>query len=261
MIQSWRLRITLIAMGILMAIFTARLFYLQLLQGDYYSTLADDNRFDRVSIAAPRGVVYDSNGSLLVRNLPAFNVNVTPALLPDSEAEIEAIYIKLAELTGVPLDQPGPPAAPCVGERGIRQLVEEGATNRPFDAWPVACDIDETTARVLRQQQIDMPGVSVEAVPVREYPTGNLTSAVIGYLGPIPAAQVDFWEDLGFVADRDKVGYGGLELNYQEILAGQNGLKLVEKDVAGSLLAEVGAGNPAVPGNNLKLTIDTRLQA
>ena len=160
-----------------------------------------------------------------MRNLPAFNVNVTPALLPDSEAEIEAIYVKLAELTGVPLDQPGPPAAPCIGGRGIRQLVEEGATNRPFDAWPVACDIDETIARVLRQQQIDLPGVSVEAVPVREYPTGDLTSAVIGYLGPIPAAQVDFWEGLGFVADRDKVGYGGLELNYQEILAGQNGLK------------------------------------
>jgi penicillin-binding protein 2 len=261
MILSWRLRATLIAMGILLAVFTARLAYLQLLQGDFYSTLADDNRFDRVSVAAPRGVVYDSNGSLLVRNLPAFNVYVTPALLPDSEAEIEAIYIKLADLTGVPMDQPGPPAAPCVGSRGIRQLVEEGATNRPFDAWPVACDIDETIARVLRQQQIDLPGVSVDAVPVREYPTGNLTAAVIGYLGPIPAAQVDFWEDLGFVAGRDKVGYGGVELIYQDVLSGQNGLKLVEKDVAGSFLTEVGAGNPAVPGNNLKLTIDTRLQA
>ena len=261
MIQSWRLRATMVAMGVLLTVFTVRLFYLQLLQGDFYSTLADDNRFDRVSVPAPRGVVYDSNGSLLVRNLPAFNVNVIPALLPDSEAEIEAIYVKLSNLTGVPLDQPGPPAAPCVGDRGIRQLVEEGATNRPFDAWPVACDIDETIARILRQQQIDLPGVSVDAVPVREYPTGDLTSAVIGYLGPIPAAQVDFWEGLGFVADRDKVGYGGIELNYQDILAGQNGLKLVEKDVAGSLLAEVGPGNPAVAGNNLKLTIDTRLQA
>ena len=261
MIQSWRLRVTLVAMGLLLAVFTLRLFYLQLLQGDFYSTLADDNRFDRVSIPAPRGVVFDSNGSLLVRNLPAFNVNVIPALLPDSEAEIEAIYLKLSSLTGMPLDQPGPPAAPCVGSRGIRQLVEEGATNRPFDAWPVACDIDETTARILRQQQIDLPGVSVDAVPVREYPTGDLTSAIIGYLGPIPAAQVDFWEALGFVANRDKVGYGGIELNYQDILAGQNGLKLVERDVAGSLLAEVGPGNPAVAGNNLKLTIDTRLQA
>ncbi|MCH8338098.1 MAG: penicillin-binding protein 2 [Chloroflexi bacterium] len=261
MIHSWRLRATMVAMGVLLAIFIGRLFSLQILQGELYLSLADDNRFDRVSIAAPRGVIYDSNGSLLVRNLPAFNVYVTPALLPDSEAEIEAIFVKLSELTGVPLDQPGPPAAACIAGRGIRQLVEEGETNRPFDAWPVACDIDETTARVLRQQQIDLPGISVEAVPVREYPTGYLTSAVIGYLGPIPAAQVDFWESLGFVADRDKVGYGGVELNYQDILAGQNGLKLVEKDVAGSLLAEVGPGNPAVPGNNLKLTIDTRLQA
>jgi len=261
MIKSWRLGATVAAMGVLLAIFIGRLFSLQILQGEFYLGKADDNRFDRVSIAAPRGVVYDSNGSLLVRNKPAFNVYVIPALLPESEAEIEAILVKLSELTGVPLDQPGPPAAACVAGRGIQQLVEEGETNRPFDAWPVACDIDETTARVLRQQQIDLPGISVEAVAVREYPTGNLTSAVVGYLGPIPAAQVDFWESLGFVAERDKVGYGGVELNYQDILAGQNGLKLVEKDVAGSLLAEVGAGNPAVPGSSLKLTIDTRLQA
>ena len=174
MIQSWRLRATMVAMGVLLAIFIGRLFSLQILQGELYLSLADDNRFDRVSIAAPRGVIYDSNGSLLVRNLPAFNVYVTPALLPDSEAEIEAIFVKLAELTGVPLDQPGPPAAACVAGRGIRQLVEEGETNRPFDAWPVACDIDETTARILRQQRIDLPGISVEAVPVLEYPTGYL---------------------------------------------------------------------------------------
>lgn len=260
-VNPFRIKVTLLVMRVLLLIFVGRLFNLQILQGEAYSTLADDNRFDRVSVPAARGVVYDSNGSLLVRNLPAFNVYVTPALLPDSEAEIEAIYVELSELTGVPIDQSGPPVAPCVAGRGIRQLVQEGETNRPFDAWPIACDIDETIARVLRQRQIDMPGVNVEAVPVREYPTGDLTSAVIGYLGPIPAAQVDFWEDLGFIADRDKVGYGGVEFEYQDVLAGQNGLKLVEKDVAGSFLAEVGAGNPAIPGSNIKLTIDSRLQS
>ena len=260
-VPAWRVQLTLLAVGVLLLVFLARLFNLQILQEAFYSRQADDNRFDRISVPAARGVVYDANGSLLVRNLPSFNVYITPANLPDSEAEIEAIYLKLSELTGVPLDQEGPPAAACVAGRGIHQLVEEGLTNRPFDPWPIACDIDEATARVLRQQQIDMPGVTVEAVPVRQYPTGVLTSAVIGYLGPIPAAEVDFWESLGFVPARDKVGYGGIELAYQDTLAGTNGLKLVEKDVAGSLLHEVGAGNPAMPGSSLLLTLDTRLQA
>jgi len=260
-IPDGRVQLTLLAMGILLLVFVARLFNLQILQEEAYSSLADDNRFDRISIPAARGVVYDTNGSLLVRNLASFNVYITPANLPDSEAEVEAIYLKLSEITGVPLDQEGPPAAACVAGRGVRQLVEEGLTNRPFDPWPIACDVDETTARVLRQQQIDMPGVTIEAVPVRQYPTGVLTAAVIGYLGPIPAAEVDFWESLGFVPDRDKVGYGGIEFAYQEVLAGTNGLKLVERDVAGSLLHEVGAGNPAVPGSSLLLTLDTRLQA
>jgi len=260
-VPAWRVQLTLLAMAILLLVFVARLFNLQILQVETYSSLADDNRFDRISIPAARGVVYDANGSQLVRNLASFNVYITPASLPDSVAETEAIYRTLSEITGVPLDLEGPPAAACVAGRGIRQLVVEGLTNRPFDLWPIACDIDEMTARILLQQQIDMPGVTVEAVPVRQYPTGILTSAVIGYLGPIPAAEVDFWESLGFVADRDKVGYGGIEFAYQDILAGTNGLKLVEKDVAGSQLHEVGAGNPPVPGSSLLLTIDTRLQA
>lgn len=190
---------------------------------------------------------------------------VTPALLPDSNAEQEMIYKRISDLTGVPLDQDGPPAAPCVPGRGVLQLVDEGRTNRPFDAWPIACDVDETVARVLREEQIDLPGVSVIAVPVRDYTTGELTAATIGYLGPIPAGLADYYEGQGFLKERDKIGYAGIEVGffgmYQEILAGQNGLKLVERDVAGQYLRDVGTFTQPIPGNNMRLTIDTRLQA
>jgi penicillin-binding protein 2 len=248
-------------MGGLLLVFVGKLFVLQVLEGESYMLQADENRFSQISLPAPRGVIYDINGSLLTQNVPAFNVYITPALLPDSEAEIDSIYQELSQFTGVPIDQDGLAAAPCVAGRGIRQFVLEGETNSPFDAWPIACDIDQTLARILRERQVDMPGVSVLPVPIREYSTGQLTSAVIGYLGPIPEAEVDFWESLGFVAERDKVGYGGVELTYQNTLAGQNGLKLVERDVAGQQLREVGAGNPAIAGNSLRLSLDTRLQA
>jgi penicillin-binding protein 2 len=264
-IPATRIRITYLIILVILLVFIGRLFSLQIIQGEAYREIADENRFDEVSLPAQRGVIYDRNDFQLVRNIPEYRIMVTPALLPDSNAEQELIYKRISDLTGVPLDQEGPPAAPCVPGRGVLQLVEEGRTNRPFDAWPIACDVDETIARVLREEQIDLPGVSVIAVPVRDYTTGELTAATIGYLGPIPAGLADYYEEQGFLKERDKIGYAGIEVGflgmYQEILAGQNGLKLVERDVAGQYLRDVGTFTQPIPGNNMRLTIDTRLQA
>ncbi len=256
-----RFAATYLVLGVLLVAFVARLYQIQIIDGPEYLLAADENRFSSVSLPAARGVVYDRNGSQLVRNVPVFNVVVTPALLPDSQAEQQSIFERLARLTGVPLDLAGPPAAPCVAGRGILQLVEEGETNQPFAEWPIACDINEITARVILQQTVDMAGVDVVAVAARDYTTGELSAAVIGYLGPIPQELAEEYAAAGFVAGRDKVGYAGIEFEYQDVLAGVNGRKLVEVDVAGQVLREVGEVIQPVPGNNLRLTLDTRLQA
>jgi penicillin-binding protein 2 len=260
-IPRWRLAFTYAVIVLLVAVFLGRLFTLQILEGTTYLEAARENRITNVRLPAPRGVIYDRNGSLLVRNLPAYNAMVTPALLPDSQAEVEMIFARLSQLTGVPISREGTPAPRCVDERGIRQLVEERASIAPYEAWPVACDVSETVARMLREQQVDLPGVSVEAEPVRDYSTGALTAAIIGYLGPIPASLAQQLEELGFVADRDRIGYAGIEAAYQPVLAGSNGFKQVEEDVAGRPLREVGEVRQPTPGNNLKLSIDTRLQS
>ncbi|MBN1267259.1 MAG: penicillin-binding protein 2 [Anaerolineales bacterium] len=260
-IQSWRIQVLYIALILLGFLFIGRLYQFQILEGSVYQAQADENRFTEVRIAAERGVIYDRNGQILVRNIPTFNIVITPALLPDSEAETQATYLWLSELTGVPISQEGEAAARCVPGRGITQLVQEGATNAPYETWPIACDVDESIARVINETAADHPGVSVEIEPVREYPTGELTANIIGYLGPISEQTEVYYESLGFVADRDKVGYSGIEYQYQEILAGTNGLKLVEIDVAGQELREIGEVIQPVAGNSLRLTIDTRLQA
>lgn len=258
---AWRLYATYAAIVLLLAVFVARLLQIQVLEGQTYLDLADENRFSRITIPAARGVIYDRNGFQLVRNIPSYQVLITPALLPDSDAEKDAIYRRLSAATGVPIDEPGEPAAPCIPGRGIRQFVEEGETNKPYNAWPIACDVDEQTARILREQQVDMPGVSVVAVPVREYTTDELTAAMIGYLGPIPAALADRLRELYFEPDRDKIGYAGVEATFQDVLTGRNGVKLVERDTAGQILREIGTINQPVPGYSVRLTIDTRLQA
>jgi penicillin-binding protein 2 len=264
-IPAARLGFTYALLFGVLAIFVARLYQLQVLEYATYLRDADENRFSNISVPAPRGVIYDRNGSQLVRNLPSYNVVVTPALLPESLAEVQAIYERLAQLTGLPADRPGEVIVPergCPeGAYGIAGLVEKTATIRPYDAWPIACDVDETTARVVMQQAIDMPGVSVEAVPVRDYTTGELTAAIIGYMGPIPQTERTAYEELGFDPGRDQIGYAGIEFEYQDVLAGTNGSKLVEVDVAQQELREYGAVIQPVPGNSLRLTIDTRLQA
>lgn len=260
-IENWRLGVTYLVIGALVILFVFRLYDLQVVQGAEFEIRADDNRFTNISIPAPRGVIYDRNDFQLVRNIPAFNIVVIPALLPDSEAEIEVIYNYLSELTGVPVDQEGEKASRCVAGRGIRQLVEEGDSISPYDEWPIACDVDESVARIVNESMIDMPGVGVEILPVRDYTTGDLTAAFIGYLGPISEFNQEYYEALGFEAGRDKVGYAGIEGLYQDLLAGSNGQKVIEVDVAGQVLREVGSVTQPTPGNNLRLTIDTRLQS
>ncbi len=260
-IEQWRLTITYLAITILMAVFIYRLYNLQILQSEVYVARANDNRFERISIPAPRGVIYDRNGYQLVRNIPSFNIVITPALLPDSEAEKDEIFRYLSQLTGVPEDQEGEPAARCIPGRGIRQFVAEGDSLAPFDPWPIACDVDETIARIVNEAAVDLPGVGLEILPIRDYTTGKLTASIIGYLGPISEFNKEFYEALGFESGRDKVGYAGIEGLYQDVLAGSNGQKLVESDVAGQILREVGTVIQPTPGNNLRLSIDTRLQA
>ena len=87
-----------------------------------------------------------------------------------------------------------------------------------------------------------------------------MTADIIGFLGPIPAALQDVYKARGFVVNRDKVGYAGVEASLDDILTGKNGERVVQRDVAGEVLRNLEAPVPVTPGNNVVLTIDSRLQ-
>ena len=130
----------------------------------------------------------------------------------------------------------------------------------PIVRLKVKCDVNDEVARKVREKAVDWPGVSVEIDPIRNYPTGSLTANVIGFLGPIPARDEQTYRDKGFVPNRDKIGYAGVEAALDEILTGTPGRRTIQVDVAGKELRNLEAPVAPVPGNNLKLTIDTRLQ-
>ena len=225
---------------------------------------SDDNRTRQISDQAPRGIIYDRNGIILARNVASYNIVITPAYQADDLSDIQQIYRQLSEMTGVPVNSgtvdDAKLFAACVPGPGITQLVELGASNSPYSPVPIQCNVSEEVALMVREKAVDWPGVAVQVEPVRDYPTGVLTSTVIGFLGPIPALQVEYYESLGFVTRRDKVGYSGVEAYFQDILSGRNGERVVEVDVAGQELRNLEPPVAPVAGSNLTLTLDTRLQ-
>lgn len=264
--ESWRMLVFYIILGVIFGFFVIRLFGLQIVQGAELLAQADENRTRNIWLQTQRGVIYDRNGIVLARNVPSYNVVITPALLPADPGAIQEIYRQLSALIDVPVNKGGTDEEtvktfkPCESDLGIAQVVYIGDTNWPYDPVAVKCNVDQETAMIVQEKAADWPGVGIEIVPVREYPTGWLTAEIIGFLGPIYEAVEQKYVDLGFVPQRDKIGYAGVEYTLQDILSGRNGKRVVEVDVAGKILRDLEPPIEPVPGESVRLTIDTRLQ-
>lgn len=268
-LASWRFRVVYIVIAVALGALVLRLTRLQILERDDYLAQAVENYTANITLPAPRGIIYDRNGFVLARNIASYNVVVTPANLPDDEADIQKIYRELSALievdTGFPLTDESIEAAKffgaCVEGPGIAQMVALGDSLAPYTPVKVKCSVSEEIARVVRERAMDWPGVGVEVEPLRDYPTGSLTANVVGFLGPIPAELEDFYRARRFVPGRDKVGYAGVELSLDDLLSGVNGLRVIQEDVAGKELRNLEPPINPSPGYNVALTIDTRLQA
>jgi penicillin-binding protein 2 len=152
------------------------------------------------------------------------------------------------------------PYNPCQSELGIAQFVTYAQTSSPYVPVKIACNIEEDVARVIQEKAIDWPGIEIEVESVRDYPTGGLTASIVGFLGPIPAESEAYYRDRGFVPNRDKIGYAGVERYFETILSGKPGKRVVEVDVGGKIIRDIRPTIPSIPGQNLYLTIDARLQ-
>lgn len=257
--QGWRLTFFQGVMVAVFIIFGLRMYELQVLRYDEFQSQAEGNRLSELPVTAPRGVIFDRYDQRLAFNVPAFVVNIVPALLPDSEAEELAIFNRLSALVDVP---PTREIARASGRniRSIEELVAEGEGIEPFRPVAIAQDVDRRVAMIIQEESINLPGVSVDEAPVREYPTGELTSQIIGYLGPIGPEEAEALIEQGYNPNFDRIGYAGVERFLENILGGRRGSILREVDVVGQEM-EVLERRPSVPGESVRLTIDTELQA
>ena len=250
--------------GIVFLIFILRLFSYQIINGDIYVAQAVENRLREVSLAPTRGVIFDRNGIVLARNVASYNVVVTAANLPDDQGAIQDIIRSISEFIDVPISQSeisqDNPFVPCVSDHGISQIIEYGEQSAPYRDVKIACNIDQVKAQIIQEKTMDWPGISLEIETVRDYPTGSLTASLIGFLGPISSLEEEYYTDRGFVTNRDKIGYAGLERFFESILSGKPGKRVVEVDVGGQIIRDAVPVIAPLPGQNIYTTIDTRLQ-
>ena len=257
--QTWRLTFFQAVIFAVFLIFGIRMYELQILQHNEFQVEANRNRLKTLPIAARRGAIFDRYDRRLAFNVPAFNVTIIPAQLPAGEEEELAVYNRLSALVGVP---PTREIAEQSSQflRSLQEIVEESAGIEPFSPVIVAQDVPQLVAMQILEERIYMPGVDVEPVSVREYPTGQLTTHIVGYMGPIPAEEAVELRAQGYNPAFDRIGYEGLERYLESQLAGNRGSVLREVDVAGELVRVIDQVEP-IPGQNVRLTIDTALQA
>lgn len=264
-ISPWRIYLFVGIVGLVMVVFVVRLFSLQIIQGDKWSQEAEENRTEEVSLQTQRGVIYDRNGIVLARNIASYNIAVTPALVPEDLGEQNRIFRELSEYTEKPISYDDDPEAEniliqCGENLGIMEMFDIGLTFDPYSPVLLECDVERERALTIMEKAVNWPGITVQINPVREYPTGDLTATFIGYLGPIPATLEDQLQELGFIPNRDKIGYGGLELYFDQILRGVPGKRVVEVDVGGAEIRDIEGIVQPQDGDNLVLTIDLRFQ-
>lgn len=233
-------------MYIVIAIFVilvTRLFYLQIVEGEYYHSKAEGNRLRMLSVTAARGIMYDRNGQILVGSRPAYTVSIMPTDKEIDDGELQ----RLASILGMKPET-------------IKEKVK--AHEGGYEPIRLANDITMDTVTKIAERSHELPGVSIDVEPLRYYPYDTMASQLFGYVGEVGE------EELADIREKDPntsvgpgtiLGRAGLERMYDNVLRGIDGGKQVEVDAAGRPVAEVGRQN-TVPGRDIHLTIDLPLQ-
>ena len=246
-LDRFRFRVAFAA-GVVMLAFSiliGRFVYLQVIQHDYYSTRAEDNRISLVPIAPNRGVIQDRNGTIMARNYSAFTLEITPSKVDNLDETIDNISTLIEIL---PKDR-----------RRFRKLLEE---SKSFESLPIRTRLtDKEVARFAANRYL-FPGVEVKARLFRQYPLGPVASHAIGYINRINKTDLGVIEKNHQEANykgTDHIGKTGLEQKYEFQLHGETGYEEVEIDAGGRAVRNL-SRTPPVSGNNLTLTLDAKLQ-
>ena len=219
-----------------------RLVYLQVVNHKMYSTLSRQNLLAILPIEPNRGLIYDRNGVLLAKNVPVFNLMIIRGRVKNINKTVTALKKIIP-----------------ISDSDIRNFKHSLKQHRRFDPVPLKMNLDETELATFYVNRYRFPGVMVRAQMLRTYPLGETLSHVVGYVSRINAKEMASVDRANYSAS-DYIGKTGVEKYYEKILHGTVGVKVVEINASGNVVRNIKRILP-IPGNNLYLTIDSRLQA
>jgi len=214
--------------------------FLQVVQYIQFKELAENNHLRTLTLRAPRGVIFDRGGQLLVENRNSFNISIVREHTKDLDRTIRV----LAQVLGM-------------DEKALREIVDRHRREPTYR--PIVVLQDATLAQVAavtaRRLDFELPDVLVQEVPTRRYPD-QMAAHVFGYVGE--ASDRDVTDDES-VKSGDIVGQSGLEKIYNQLLLGNDGAKRVVVNSVGREIRMLDEEAP-VEGKRLQLTLDLDLQ-
>jgi len=234
-----RLMVLQVSVVVIFAALAIGFWFLQIVQHTRYEEMAENNHQRTLALRAPRGVLFDRNGKVLVENRHAFNVSIVREHTKDLDRTIRL----LATVAGLDLAY-------------VRQIVDRHRgepTYRPIVVIEDA-SMAQVAAVMARRLDFELPDVVVEQVPTRQYPTDALAAHVFGYVGEASETQIGNGIRSGAI-----IGQSGVERVYNDLLMGQDGARQVVVNSVGREIrteAEV----PPREGRRVQLTIDYDLQ-
>ena len=215
-----------------MALRMAEIMFRRLGRADYSRTVGLAGvQLEFVTVPGETQIIYREDGS------PPEEI-AQPLLLPDISK---------------PLPLPGLVAL-------VQRAIEFSRQGSASQAVPILDLVGREQAFAIAEESYRFPSIRVKEVPVREYVTHELMSHIIGFMGPIPAAAAADYRERGYTNPNERVGLNGLEFSYQRELRGIPGYKNIEVDILGREMRTVGQVAEPVPGSNLILSVDLRLQ-
>ena len=219
-----------------------RLYFLQVTEFDYNSTVSENNRVHVLPIPPERGFIYDRNGVLLADNQPSFNMTITRERAGDAANVLDSV-ISILHL---------PAEERAVFAKAMKQA------RHPFEPSTLLYDLTEEQIALLAVNQYRLPGIDVEAQFVRHYPQGNHFAHSVGYVGRINEKETKQLDPTQYRGTQS-IGKTGIERFYEPELHGKVGFEEVETNAQGRVM-RVLRHTDAVPGKNIVLSLDIKLQ-
>jgi penicillin-binding protein 2 len=240
-----RLRIIQVLVLALLAVLGVRLYLLQIINGARYSEIAENQRLRKLPIPAPRGLIFDRNGHLLVDSRPIYTV----FLSREDTKDIDRTLLIKPLSDGLNID-PGI----------LRERFDQLKSQPAFESILIKEEAGPADIAWVDAHQLEYPALRVDQTPQRRYPPNGMLAHVLGYVGEVSPEQLKQQEfrDKG-LKPGDVIGQDGLEAVYDEYLRGRDGYRKVIVDSRGHIQNEVERIEPQ-SGQDLVTTIDLDLQ-